>query len=112
MEKLLKIYAEDCPICQELEKSDRKLASVHNMEFVQMSLNEVAELPENDILRGYVIHYHVDGEGMVDIPLYLILDENFNIKSSGSIKEPEQITNLINSWELYKSQMSSVSRTE
>ena len=112
MEKLLKVYADDCPICKELAKSDKKLASVHNMEFEQMSLDEVAGLPEENNLRGYVIHYHVDDTGMVDIPLYLILDRENRIKSSGSIKEPEQITNLINSWELYKSQMSSVSETE
>ena len=112
MEKLLKIYDETCEVCKEMSAVDKKIADENQMEFVTFSLEEIAAMSGRSNIRGYVTHYHVDEEGMIDIPVYLILDEDDNIKGSSVAQSAGELENLILSWEQYKSRMSSASGTE
>ena len=111
MEKLLKIYDETCDVCKEMSAVDKQIADEKKMTFVTHTLDEVAAMSGRSKLRGYVTHYHVDDDGMIDIPVYLILDEDDNIKGSSIVKSAQELENLILSWEQYKSRMSSASET-
>ncbi len=110
-ETLIKISDDDCPICFELAKKDGSIAREKKMEFEVIRLQHLA--PQNGTgspIYEYVKSVYVADDGMVDLPVYLVVDGPL-IKASGVIKNAEELTNLIESWELYKSAQSSGSAT-
>ena len=111
-ETLVKIFADDCPVCFELSKVDSDIAKQSKMEFEVIRLQHLKPLngdgPSN--LYSYVKGVCVDDDGMINIPVYLIMDGPL-IKASGVCKEAEEITNLIGAWECYKNAQSSEDAT-
>ena len=111
MEKLLKVEAHDCPICQSLSEIDGEVAEKANLTLEVISLEDLADLPVGDSVRDYVVYFHVNpADGMIDVPVYLVVNEN-GPQASGVIKDQEELENLIEAWEAYKSRLSAESQT-
>lgn len=101
MKELIKIFADDCEICAEMAKTELSFAKEREMRFLAIEMGELAVRPETDPLRGYVIHHHVDkSDGTLDVPVYLIRHEGA-IQASGVIEDADQLTTLVDSWELW-----------
>ena len=99
MVKLIKISAHDCPICAELATVDIEVAQDYGMPVEVKELSDLAQ--ENGALRDYVVGYHLDGEGAVIVPIYVIMD-GLDCQASGEVKEEEELRNLINAWQTWK----------
>lgn len=102
MTTLIKIHADDCEICESMSEHDKDVAAEKGLEFKPIELADLATRPETDVLRGYVIHYHVDKEdGSIDVPVYVIRDDKKQIQASGVIQDKASLIALIESWELW-----------
>jgi len=109
---LIKVYDKTCDICEELAGLDENLADDRGFEFVELELAELALFAPNDPFRGYIVNVHVSPEdGMVDVPIYAIVN-NGSIQASGSVKSLEELTNIIDSWEVWLKSQSSVEQTD
>ena len=101
MAKLIKVYASDCEVCQSLKDRDQQLAEKSGYEFDAFALESMSGKTDN--LSLYVINYHVDEEGMVEVPIYIITDGPTNrIQASTVAKDIEDVRALITAWEQYK----------
>jgi hypothetical protein len=101
MQKLIKVYASDCEVCKSLEGRDQKLAEDAGYEFDAFSLESMSGKTDN--LSLYVINYHVDEEGMVEVPIYLIVTgPTARIQASTVAKDIEDVRGLITAWEQYQ----------
>lgn len=109
---LIKVYDKTCDICEELAGLDESLADDRGFEFVELELAELALFAPNDPFRGYIVNVHVSPEdGMVDVPIYAIVN-NGSIQASGSVKSLEELTNIIDSWEVWLKSQSSVEQMD
>ena len=102
--ELVKIFDKTCDTCRMLAGIDEEIADDHGFFFRQLTLEEVAK--DKTSLRGYVLGYHVDDEGMVDIPVYMLITPEGAIQASGVIHTVEELNNLINSWKKWESSKS------
>ena len=101
MAKFIKVYASDCEVCKSLEGRDQQLVEQLGYEFDAFSLEGMSGKTDN--LSLYVINYHVDKEGMVEIPIYIITDGPTNrIQASTVTKDIEDVRALHTAWEQYK----------
>lgn len=108
MPTLVKIYDETCDVCKELEGSDSDLAKKVNMEFGQLTLEELAA--SSSSAKDYVISYYVNpNDGMVDVPIYLILSDEGHIQASGVVKDLEELQNLISAYQQWAASQSAKS---
>jgi len=97
--KLLKIASADCPVCESLAEIDLVVAKENNLEFECIDLDVFAQTQGS--VRDYVVSYHVNAEdGMIDIPIYVIVDGD-SAKASSIIKDEADLTNLLAAWALY-----------
>jgi Zn ribbon nucleic-acid-binding protein len=97
--KLLKIASADCPVCESLAEIDLVVAKENNLEFECIDLDLFAQTQGS--VRDYVVSYHVNAEdGMIDIPIYVIVDGD-SAKASSIIKDEADLTNLLAAWALY-----------
>ena len=97
--KLLKISDADCPVCAALAEVDVALASEYNLEFECVDL-EVFAKTQGEI-RDYVVNYHVvPNNGSIDIPVYVICDEDA-AQASSVIRDEAELNNLLSAWDLY-----------
>jgi len=97
--KLLKIAAAGCPVCDALSEIDVAIAKEYGLEFECIDLEVFAATPGN--VRDYVISYHVNPkDGMVDVPIYIIVDGDM-AKGSSLVKEEFELQNLLSSWEQF-----------
>ncbi len=94
--KLCKIHANDCEVCATLGSSAKTLADENKFGYFEIELSELAL--NDSSLTQYIINYHVDEEGMVDVPIYLILTEEYEIQGSAVVKTLEEVKNLIEAW--------------
>jgi len=113
MSKLLvKVFDETCHVCQELAGKDQELAESRGFEFHSIELADLAAMPEEDPFRGYVVSYHVSPEdGKVDLPIYVIVNDGA-IQASSVVKTLEEITNVVDSWEVWLKSQSSETLTK
>ena len=99
---LIKIYDKTCETCQMLSGIDEQVAEDNSLFFRQRTLEEVAKNPSPE--RDYVIQHHVNPEdGMVDIPIYMLITNQGTVKASGVIKTIEELKNLISSYQTWES---------
>ena len=103
MQKLIKVYASDCEVCKSLEGRDQALAESRGYEFDAFALESLSGKTDN--LSLYVINYHVDKEGMVDVPIYLIVTgPTARIQASTIAKDIEDVRALFTAWEQWQTQ--------
>ena len=97
--KLLKIASADCPVCESLAEIDLAVAKENNLEFESIDLDLFAQTQGS--VRDYVVSYHVNAQdGMIDIPIYVIVDGD-SAKASATIKDESDLNNLLAAWALY-----------
>jgi len=107
--KLLKIAAAGCPVCDALSEIDVAVAKDHGLEFEAIDLEVFAASQGN--VRDYVVMYHVNPEdGMIDVPIYVIVDGDM-AKASSLVKEESELQNLLFAWEHYNKSTSFGKRT-
>lgn len=99
--KLIKIHSFDCPICAEIGDKYVALAEREGWDHQTVELEQLAAV-ESD-LRTYVVNYHLEGGGMVDIPIVVIETAEGEIQASSVVKNLTEIDNLIQSWKLWES---------
>lgn len=100
MNKLIKVSAHDCVICAQLAYHDVSIAEDEQMPMEVVELSDLAQA-EGTPIYDYVVNYHLEGDGSIVVPVYLIMDGN-NVQASGTIKEHEELTNLISAWKTWK----------
>ena len=100
MNKLVKVSAHDCVICAQLSCHDVSIAEDAQMEFEVVELEDLAKAEGTDVYN-YVTGYHLEGDGSIVVPVYLILEDE-KIQASGAIKEHTELSNLINAWKTWK----------
>jgi len=103
--KLLKIYADDCPVCKSLDKTDLVIAQEANLELIKQDYLDLAA--STGPVRDYVVHYHIlPNEGIIDIPIYVIVRDDVPV-ASAVVKSIEDLQNLLDSWARFLKSMSS-----
>ncbi len=100
MNKLVKVSAYDCVICKELAYHDVSIAEDEQMPMQVIELSDLAQ-SEGTPVYDYVVSYHLEGDGSLVVPIYLIMDDE-KVQASGTIKEHEELSNLINAWKTWK----------
>ena len=101
MDKFIKVYASDCEVCQSLKDRDEKLVRGLGYDFEAIPLESMSGKTNN--ISMYVVNYHVDKEGMVDVPIYLITTgEQNRIQASTVAKDIEDVRALHTAWEQYQ----------
>lgn len=95
---LIKVYDKTCDVCAMLAGIDEQIAEDHDLFFRQRTLEEVAKNPSPE--RNHLIQHYVGADdGMIDIPIYLLVTNQGTVKASGVIKTIEELKNLIEAWE-------------
>ena len=101
MIKLVKISAYDCDICNALAEVDDAIAKENNMEIQVIPLEVLSQMDEGNNIRDYVVSYYVNADdGAIDVPIYLIVQDN-DIKASSVVGEEAELHNLLYAWERY-----------
>lgn len=93
---LVKVYDSDCPVCVEMSKVDQDIAHKHSLPIVAQTVYELSS--SVGPIRTYIVKHHVDREGLLDIPLYLIFSKG-RVEASEVVKTPEELTYFLESWE-------------
>ncbi len=97
--KLLKIAANDCPVCASLAEIDVAIANEYGLSFECIDLEVFAQTEGN--IRDYVVNYHVvPNNGSIDIPVYVICDGDA-AQASSVVKDEAELNNLLSAWDLY-----------
>lgn len=100
--ELYKIYDTSCDICMMLAGIDQQIAEGEGWFFRQITLEDLAAKASN--IRDYIKSVHVDpSDGLVDLPIYLILTPQGQIQADGAVKSVEELTHLINAWKTWDS---------
>jgi hypothetical protein len=104
---LHRIGAADCEVCKELSKDDAAIAESFGYDFLPHELEEFAETKGG--LRDYVINYHVDEDGYVEVPVYVITTEEpyRRVQASTVAKTIEDARAVCTAWEQYQAQFKS-----
>lgn len=106
MTKLVKISSNDCDICAALAEVDGAIAKESNMELQVIPLEVLAQMDEGNNIRDYVVSYYVNStDGMIDVPIYLVVQDD-NIKASSVVAEEAELHNLLFAWERYLQSLS------
>ncbi len=100
MIKLIKVSAHDCLICKQLAYHDVSIAEDEQMPIEVIELSDLAQA-EGTPVYDYVVSYHLEGDGSIVVPVYLIMDEE-KVQASGTIKEHAELSNLIDAWKTWK----------
>ncbi len=93
---LTKIYANDCHVCQQLGDKAKTVAEEAGFVYGDVELSVLASGPSP--IRDYVSNYHLDKDGMVDLPIYVITTEQGVIQGSSVVKNLDEVTNLVAAW--------------
>ena len=99
--KLTKIHADDCEVCLSLGDSAKGVASDNGFEYDEIELDYLANNPSP--IRDYVVGYHLDEQGMVEVPIYIITTPEGNIQGSSVVKKLDEVVNLIGAWQKWES---------
>ncbi len=100
MNKLVKVSAHDCVICAQLAYHDVSIAEDNQMPIEVIELSDLAQA-EGTPVYDYVVNYHLEGDGSIVVPVYMIMDDD-KVQASGAIKEHAELSNLINAWKTWK----------
>lgn len=100
MMRLTKIFSDDCDICRALGSSAQSVAEDNGFEYDEVELGTLARNPSN--LKNYVVGYHVDEDGMIDLPIYVITTARGEIQGSSVVKELKEVANLVDAWKKWK----------
>ena len=100
MNKLIKVSAHDCVICQQLAHHDVSIAEDEQLMFEVIELEDLAKAEGTEVYN-YVCGYHLEGDGSIVVPIYLIMDDD-KVQASGAVKEHAELSNLINAWKTWK----------
>ena len=100
MVELIKVSAHDCDICKQLAYHDVSIAEDEQMPMEVIELGDLAQA-EGTPVYEYVVNFHLEGDGSIVVPVYLIMDDE-NIQASGQVKDHEELTNLISAWKTWK----------
>ena len=100
--ELYKIYDTSCDICSMLAEIDQEIAENEGWFFSQITLEDLAAKASE--IRDYVKAVHVNpSDGLVELPIYLILTPQGQIQADGIVKSVEELTHLINAWKIWAS---------
>ncbi len=100
--ELLKIYDKTCDICALLAGIDEEIAQSEGFFFRQVTLEDLAKSPSP--IRGYIKSVYADAnDGMVDLPIYMLLTPQGQLQAEGVVKSVEELTNLITAWKTWAS---------
>ena len=100
MNKLVKVSAHDCVICAQLAYHDVSIAEDEQMQMEVIELSDLAKAEGTEVYN-YVVNYHLEGDGSIVVPVYLIMEEE-KVQASGAIKEHTELSNLIDAWKTWK----------
>ena len=90
--KITKVYSPDCGICAQLGRLAEPQAIDRNWEYEELDLGDLALNPSP--MRDYFSEHHVDNEGMVDLPVYVLSSTHGEILFSGVVQDEEQLSGL------------------
>lgn len=99
--QLVKIYDETCDICALLKGLDAQVAEDHDLYFREITLGDCAKNPSR--MREHVIENYVEEDGMIDIPIYMLVSNQGKVEVSGVVKSVEELKNLISAWKSWES---------
>jgi hypothetical protein len=100
--KLLKVYSDDCVICQMLGESPGIVALRSGFDYEMIEVGELAA--SSSPLRDYVVKMYVEpNDGKIDLPVFLLITAQGEIQGSGICQDLEQVENLINAWKSWES---------
>tara|TARA_R110001592_G_scaffold87890_2_gene259261 strand:+ start:1325 stop:1639 length:315 start_codon:yes stop_codon:yes gene_type:complete len=99
--KLTKIHAEDCEVCLTLGDSAKGIANTIGFDYDEIELDYLANNPSQ--IRDYVVGYHLDEQGMVEVPIYIITTSEGDIQGSSVVKDIKEVDNLIGAWKKWES---------
>ena len=100
MNKLVKVSAHDCVICAQLTYHDVSIAEDQQMQMEVIELSDLAKAEGTEVYN-YVVNYHLEGDGSIVVPVYLIMEDE-KVQASGAIKEHTELRNLIDAWKTWK----------
>ena len=100
--KLTKIHSNDCAVCVSIGSQARALADENGFDYEEIQLEFLAS--DISAMRDYVVNYYVTpNDGMIDLPIYLLSTEDGNVQASSVVKDLEEVSNLIFSWNKWAS---------
>ena len=100
MVKLIKVSAYDCTICAQLAYHDVSIAEDNQMPIQVIELSDLAEAAGSPV-HDYIVNYHLEGDGSITVPIYMIMD-NDKIQASSEVKDHAELSNLIDAWKTWK----------
>ena len=100
MDRIIKISAHDCDICQGMAEADIRVAETFCMPMEVKELSDLAA--ESSDLRDYIVNFHLEGDGSLVVPIYVIASDG-KMQASGGVKDEEELTNLVTAWKTWKS---------
>ena len=100
MVKLIKVSAHDCEICKQLAYHDVSIAEDKQMPIEVIELGDLAQAKGTPVYN-YVVNYHLEGDGSIVVPVYLIMDGD-DIQASGQVKDHDELRNLVEAWTTWK----------
>lgn len=72
---VIKVGADDCPICTAMGEFDKDVSQELGLSLWYIPLSDVGSHPS---IREYLLKTHVDENGLVDIPIYILrMDDSF-----------------------------------
>lgn len=95
-DEVVKISDSTCPICSQLSEFDLSVCLVLGISFTETHLKFLHNYPE---YYQYVLQNIVDSEGLVDVPIYLVIEGNTITKSflgNSSLNEDKFVKELLN----------------
>jgi hypothetical protein len=66
---VIKVGADDCPVCAAMSEFDGDVVKSLGLALWHIPLNTVGTY---ESLRDYLVKNHVDSEGLIDIPIYVL----------------------------------------
>jgi len=77
-DRVVKISDSTCPICSQLSEFDLSVCLTLNIGLTEIHLNFLHNYPN---YYQYVLQNFVDSEGLVNVPIYLVLERDIITKS-------------------------------
>jgi hypothetical protein len=72
---VIKIGADDCPICASMSEFDRAVVTDLGLSLWYVPLDDV---PSHPSIRDYLVRTHLDSDGLVNIPIYILrMDDSY-----------------------------------
>ena len=100
MTTLTKIHSNDCAVCATIGNSAKVVASKYKLDYNVVELEELSQ--SQSALREYVLNmYVIPNDGMIELPIYVVTDDEGHIQASGVVQDLAEVENLVSSWNLW-----------